>query len=252
MPRDVSQITIQAQGAGGRDAGGTGGRGAFVRAVIPVSGGQVLTVKVGCQDGWGFAAGGAGGHNADQNGVNGGGATGVAVGGDPVIVAGGGGGGAGNGIYYTCFNNPCDGGIAASSTLAAGAGGDAFLPPDSAAASSGGAGAGAGGAPPGNGRHGHLRRRYQLAPIRATSTPVLAVVAAAAMTGPAMAAAAAAPTGLQYNETNGRLAFDGHGAGGGGGGGASYFAPLASNRSSQLVPTRTDGKLTITLPARPR
>ena len=85
LPPEVSRIAIQlwgAGGAGGSQAGATGGGGAYVSAELSVIGGEILTIYVG-----------QGGIQAGQ----GGGASYVLMGEDIVAVAGAGGGGASDG-----------------------------------------------------------------------------------------------------------------------------------------------------------
>jgi hypothetical protein len=93
VPPGVTEITAIAQGAAG--AGEYGGRGGVTEGFITVRPGDMLSVTVGCRDGYGLARGGAGGA-ADSlavPGKNGGGSSGITddVSATPRLVAGGGG-----------------------------------------------------------------------------------------------------------------------------------------------------------------
>ncbi len=110
VPGCTSQLTVAAYGAqGGNGTGSNGGWGGSATGSLPVTGGEVLYIFVGGQNG--FNGGGAGG----TNNYYGGGESDVRVGGTDisnwVIVAGGGGGGTNQGGVggaggggYVCAN----------------------------------------------------------------------------------------------------------------------------------------------------
>jgi len=116
VPANVTSITVDARGAqGGSYSFGNGGNGGRVVATIPVVPGQTISVFVGGSPGWanmnaGYNGGGAGYNwgNWWYNGLAGGGATDIRIGGaalgDRKVVAGGGGG---SGPYYYgyCYSN---------------------------------------------------------------------------------------------------------------------------------------------------
>jgi len=87
VPTGVTQLTVDLWGAQGGDFEYSGGWGGGVHAVIPVTPGQVLTIKVGGADG-GWPNGSAGG----GCGVGGGASTSILLGGSVLVEAGGGGG----------------------------------------------------------------------------------------------------------------------------------------------------------------
>ena len=109
VPVDTYQISLVVKGADGAGAGpcngdtyGSGGGGAVVRTVLPVTPGQVLSIYAGEAGhpgrggsgdglgGWGYERGG----NGDPWGSGGGGgSTSVLTGSTPLVIAGGGGGG---------------------------------------------------------------------------------------------------------------------------------------------------------------
>ena len=103
VPAGIRRLAILAGGGSGATAGGRGGKGALVRAVVPVKPGETLAVVAGCQAGGrrggsGIGAGGDGGRGFYNGGGGGGGSAimrreGFVV--DPLVVAGGGGGGGG-------------------------------------------------------------------------------------------------------------------------------------------------------------
>ncbi|MCW2931106.1 MAG: fibronectin type protein [Actinomycetia bacterium] len=171
VPAGAGSVQLLAWGGSGQSQpGGTGGRGAAVSALVPVTPGQVLDLEPGCagtgttgvvqagqsygqQPGTGFSNGGYGGLGTLQNtdyslGGNGGGASGVQVdGGSVLLVAGGGGavGGPGNvrldGGDGGCGGQAgCNGGAATGTKpyAAGGAGGGASGP----TGGTGGSGAG--------------------------------------------------------------------------------------------------------------
>ncbi|MFN9809676.1 MAG: LamG-like jellyroll fold domain-containing protein [Deltaproteobacteria bacterium] len=92
VPDGVSSITVHAWGAGG-GAGSAqpGGAGGYAQRVVPVTPGQVLTVRVGMGGAGATAIGGT------FQGGSGGGGTGLLLDGTPLLVAGGGGGGGSGG-----------------------------------------------------------------------------------------------------------------------------------------------------------
>ncbi len=108
MPAGVTQISVKAYGAQGGGVAefgqGVGGHGAEVRAIVPVTPGQVITYVVGAQPvnpnprAGGYGGGGAGADAFFGRGAGGGGASYVSVGSSPLVVAGGGGGAADNGV----------------------------------------------------------------------------------------------------------------------------------------------------------
>ncbi|MCW3063540.1 MAG: hypothetical protein JWN32_712, partial [Solirubrobacterales bacterium] len=135
VPPDVIAATFDLWGAAGADNGnGTvpGGKGAHVRATIPVTPGMTVQVDVGRSgsgEAGGFNGGGGSGRpGSSANASGGGGGASDIRGGafgpsDRLIVAGGGGGAAGNGIF--CDDNGLGGaggnshanGLAASDLL---------------------------------------------------------------------------------------------------------------------------------------
>jgi hypothetical protein len=99
VPTGVTSITITATGASGRkasssDCTGQAGNGGLVEAMINVTPGEKLSVRVGGKNGFN------GGGGAPSDALNGGGASDVRQGGDKlanrVVVSGGGGGGGGS------------------------------------------------------------------------------------------------------------------------------------------------------------
>jgi hypothetical protein len=109
VPANVCQITVDAFGAQGGDAGsppGLGAPGGRATATLPVTPGETLQVNVGGKGGknagdvggtGGFPNGGDGGSKASGGGVGGGGgggSSGVSRGGTRLVLGGGGGGGA--------------------------------------------------------------------------------------------------------------------------------------------------------------
>jgi len=116
VPANVTSITVDARGAqGGSYSYGNGGMGGKTVATIPVVPGQTMYVFVGGSPGWanmtgGYNGGGQGYNwgNWNYNGLAGGGASDVRIGGtaltDRKVVAGGG-GGAGPYYYGYCYNN---------------------------------------------------------------------------------------------------------------------------------------------------
>ena len=108
VPSCVSELTIEARGAQGGNAGMNGGNGGVVRGVLNVVPGQILNVFVGGQGGiltGGFNGGGAGGGlPAITNGAGGGGASDIRIGGTGLhhrVLVGAGGGGGGGTIAYS-------------------------------------------------------------------------------------------------------------------------------------------------------
>ncbi|MGD9891790.1 MAG: glycine-rich protein [Dehalococcoidia bacterium] len=77
VPPGVTQLTIEAEGAAGSDSTSTGGHGGVVRGTLAVTPGDLLTIEVGCRNGYGHIRGGAGGSSAVHAGGSGGGATGI-------------------------------------------------------------------------------------------------------------------------------------------------------------------------------
>jgi hypothetical protein len=132
VPDGVTQLTIEAEGASGNartdriDGKGAVGRGGRVTGVLAVTPGSLLTITVGCVNGYGYIPGAAGGDSTQGKGGNGGGATAVRDARQPhhvlgmILVAGGGGGAGGDGFFGTQQPGG-DGGDAASAT-GAGAG----------------------------------------------------------------------------------------------------------------------------------
>ena len=105
VPAGVTQISIEAYGAQGGGivemGQGVGGRGAEVKAVVPVSPGQVITYVVGAHPLHRAGGIGGGGDGSDAYlgpGAGGGGASWVKIGSTPLVVAGGGGGAALGGV----------------------------------------------------------------------------------------------------------------------------------------------------------
>jgi hypothetical protein len=127
VPDGIFWLTIDAQGGhGGQeydDHTAAGGRGGGVTATVPVTPGEVLTVRVG-EFGWGHGGYGwaHGGDHGTTNGnaqahsaAGGGGASGVDDGvGNPLVVAGGGGGGGGDDTDDAWGGRGGDGGHPAS------------------------------------------------------------------------------------------------------------------------------------------
>lgn len=114
VPAGVYAVQVVVNGAPGGNGwnynalGAAGGNGGSVSAVIPVTPGEVLDVRVGVQGAINsgttvapsaYPGGGQGGYdsNYDVAGGNGGGYSGIFSGTTPLIVAGGGGGGGGSG-----------------------------------------------------------------------------------------------------------------------------------------------------------
>tara|TARA_Y100000385_G_scaffold289406_1_gene358745 strand:- start:6422 stop:8032 length:1611 start_codon:yes stop_codon:yes gene_type:complete len=131
VPAGVTSIHIETWGAEGNNGtgigGGSAGLGGFAEGDLTVTGGQVINLYVGGQDG--YNGGGLGGVT---NLGNGGGASDVRVGGvtpgDRVIVAGGGGGGGGTGCVtdWTGGNGGAGGGLPGTSGADSPNGGGGF------------------------------------------------------------------------------------------------------------------------------
>lgn len=123
VPVGVSQITIDAYGAGGTGINFAAGKGGRARGELIVTPGQVLNIYVG-------SAAGYNGGGQGKNGANGGGASDVRVGGtaliNRVIVAGGGGGAGGD--TWNCTANTANGGggTAVGSNFVGGGGGSGY------------------------------------------------------------------------------------------------------------------------------
>jgi hypothetical protein len=95
VPVGVSSLTVEAYGAQGQTAGSSiGGLGAYTKATLTVTSGQVISIYVGGQNG--YNGGGLSGTMASYTAGVGGGASDIRVGGvaltNRVLVAGGGGG----------------------------------------------------------------------------------------------------------------------------------------------------------------
>ena len=137
VPAGVTQISVKAYGAQGGGVAefgqGVGGHGAEVRAIVPVTPGQVITYVVGAQPvnpnprAGGYGGGGAGADAFFGRGAGGGGASYVSVGSSPLVVAGGGGGAADNGVNGGDSGQM--GGSLAGLNVANGRGGLPGLPP---------------------------------------------------------------------------------------------------------------------------
>jgi len=137
VPAGVTQISVKAygaQGGGVTDFGqGTGGHGAEVKAIVPVTPGQVITYVVGAQTvnpnprAGGYGGGGAGADSFFGNGAGGGGASYLSVSTTPLVVAGGGGGAADNGVNGGDSGHP--GGSLRGVNVANGMGGRPGIPP---------------------------------------------------------------------------------------------------------------------------
>ncbi|WP_329056784.1 hypothetical protein OG738_21580 [Amycolatopsis sp. NBC_01488] len=108
VPTGTTHLLVRVAGGKGGDAGGGdsggGGVGAIVSAVVQVSGGQSISVYVGCsQSGYhrggaaGSSGGGAGCSNGVHSGAAGGGSSALIRGSSTLVEAGGGGGGGGVG-----------------------------------------------------------------------------------------------------------------------------------------------------------
>jgi hypothetical protein len=159
VPAGITQVTIAAYGAEGGASILAGGAGGLVRATLPVTPGEVLSVYVGGKgtDALGYghepiAGGFNGGGGSDGNGAGGGGASDVRRGTAKLVIAGGGGGtataaprgGAGGGTTGAAGEaGTSAGGGAGGSQTAGGAGGTAGIngmPGTPGAAGSGGQG----------------------------------------------------------------------------------------------------------------
>jgi hypothetical protein len=107
VPPGVTQLTVEAEGAAGNERSGASrrvagsgraGRGGRVTGTLAVTPGTLVTVTVGCVNGYGDVPGGTGGEGTSHSGFNGGGASGIrdmrqGPFGVFVVAAGGGGGG---------------------------------------------------------------------------------------------------------------------------------------------------------------
>ncbi|WP_410586158.1 hypothetical protein [Amycolatopsis sp. lyj-23] len=129
VPAGTTHLLVRLAGSKGADAdGGGGGTGAVVSAVVPVSGGQAITVYVGCgQSGYhrGGAAGSAGSgpgcSRSVRSGAGGGGSSALIRGSATLVEAAGGGGGGGVG---GCNDDGGGGGAGSEHGSAGGNGGD--------------------------------------------------------------------------------------------------------------------------------
>jgi hypothetical protein len=209
VPSGFTRLYIQAGGAeGGRtgatDAPNHGGTGGSVQAILPVTPGQILAVKVGCQGGWslqdqdpasfspGFGSGGGGGTTGvGGNGAGGGGGSVVSSDSNASIVyvvAGGGGGAGGDAVDFN----------------SGGRGGDGSQYGDNAQGGTGRSGGGGSG----GGASGHTGEIGE--------------------NTHAGGAGGGGGGGLKGGG-GGHGAGDGYSSGGGGGGGSSYVIPGATN-----------------------
>lgn len=108
VPTGVTRISVKVYGAQGGGVAafgqGTGGHGAMVTALVPVTPGQTLTYVVGGQPTTassrlgGYGGGGNGADAFFGRGAGGGGASSIYVGTTALVVAGGGGGAAEDGV----------------------------------------------------------------------------------------------------------------------------------------------------------
>jgi hypothetical protein len=120
VPTGVTEVTVVAKGAsGGGAASGSyeaaPGLGGSLKAIIPVTPGELLIIYVGGEGGHGyggFNGGGAPGNSEGYSGSGGGGASDVRQGGttlsNRVFVAGGG-GGKGSGVPYSSYSGGAGG-----------------------------------------------------------------------------------------------------------------------------------------------
>jgi len=246
VPADVCRIRIEAIGAAGGEGGaaGTPGAGAQATALVEVTPGETLGVRVGGEGGaaagltpgdGGWNGGGAGGRAFDgsdghpgEAGSGGGGATDVRRGGDGlddrIIVAAGGSGGAGGGIGGPIGTAGGDGGDLA--------GHDGFAALGSANPATGGEGATqtTGGAP-------------------GTNAPGLSSAAKAGSLG---AGGDGAPGGISGGGGGGGGLYGGGGGGstnsplgGGEGGGGSGYGPPNTTFRSGVWGSNGSGRATV-------
>jgi hypothetical protein len=223
VPPGVTQLTIEAEGAAGTATTGTPGRGGTVRGTLAVSPGDLLTIDVGCRNGYGHIRGGAGGSSASESGGSGGGATGIRnafeIGRVPglLLVAAGGGGGGGRGVFLVGQNGGNGGDAVSEEAPGAGAGGGGN-----------GLGAGGGGAAPAR----------QCVPENEGGFGVEGGGGGGGGGG-----------GYWIIEPDFGCGGGGHGGdfsgGGGGGGGLSWVGFQFSNVTMGVADGRRDGKVTI-------
>src|SRR2546426_490474 len=64
VPPGVTSLTIAAEGAAG--GGDSAGRGGTIKGTLAVTPNQLLTITVGCRDGYGQVRGGDGGSSANE------------------------------------------------------------------------------------------------------------------------------------------------------------------------------------------
>ncbi|HEX5927307.1 MAG TPA: choice-of-anchor D domain-containing protein [Baekduia sp.] len=248
VPSGKVSATITLSGAAGRGnriGVVSGGRGDSVTISLPVSPGQNLGLRVGCQDGFG----GGGGTVAAGNGYgNGGGASTISVNGTLYAVAGGGGGAggqAGNPAQSTDYGAGGGGGNADSTGGNGTSGGNSGFTDPAAYAGQGGASGSAGGqggqggstlSPFGNGFNGGAGASLQGGTGGGTGSPGNSELWGGGGGGGYIGGGGG----------GGGSMYRGYDGGGGGGGGSSYVNTAGGATKTSAAATVTgDGSATI-------